>query len=313
MNKYAFPNGSDYNRGSNKRLETTIYYYGKVVSNYDEVGGNRIRVRINGVDDALKDSDLAYAFPMLQKFFHIVPKVGETVMIFIPDVKNPFIDRLYLGPLISQPQNLYRDSSLFSANSTLASGIKQPKPAPDTIPENKGVYPNLLDVAIQGRDNSDIVLKEKEILVRAGQFDSSVTKGEIPKFNKINPSYIQIKHDVTLTKSDDKKNSEIGGVVNIVSNKINLLTHKNGSPRFELNNQESNISDSEMIRIIEEAHPMVYGDNLKDLLKLLINVIVNHVHSYPGMKPQDLSGSMDIDKLLQYDLDSILSKNIKIN
>ena len=313
MSKYAFPGSSIYNRGSGRRLETTVFYYGKVISNQDRLGANRIQVRIIGVDDAVTSNDLPYAFPMVQKYVHIIPKVGETVLIFIPDTKNPNIDRMYVGPIISQPQFLFKDSELYSAKSALDSGIKEPQPAPFTIPENKGVYPNVNDIAIQGRDNSDVVLKEKEVQIRAGQFDSSVERGDIPRFNKVNPSYIQIKHDVTLVKATENTNAEIGGAINIVSNKINLLTHKNGNPRFVLNDQDNLISETEMQKIISEAHPLVFGDDLIEFLQVFIEAFINHVHAYPGLKPQDVSGANDIDRLLEYDLQSFLSKNIKIN
>jgi hypothetical protein len=313
MSKYAFAGGSQYNKSSSKRLDTTIFYYGTVISNFDELGADRIKVRIIGIDDSVSDSELSSAFPMIQKFFHIVPKIGETVLIFVPDVRNPFIDRLFIGPIISQPQMLNDDSDLFSSKATLDSGIKEAGPSPRTIPENKGVYPNPENVAIQGRNNSDIIFKDKEVLIRAGQFNVNTPKGDIPKFNKINPSFIQIKHDMILKKATDKTNAEKGGVVNIVSNKINLLTHKNGNPRFVLNNPDSMISDEEIQKIIENAHPLAFGDNLLELIKVFMNAFLNHVHPYPGMKPQDLSGENNIDKLLEYDLSSILSKNIRIN
>ena len=313
MSKYAFPGNSIYNRGAGRRLETTIFYYGKVVSNQDTLGANRIQVRIIGVDDAVSLNNLPFAFPMVQKQLHVVPKVGETVLIFLPDLKNPNIDRMYIGPIISQPQFLFKDSDLYSAKSTLDSGIKEPQPSPFTIPENRGVYPNVNDIALQGRDNSDVVLKEKEVLIRAGQFDASVARGDIPRFNKVNPSYIQIKHDVTLVPVTENTNAETGGAINVVSNKINLLTHKNGSPRFVLNDQDSTISDLELQKIISEAHPLVFGDDLIEFLQVLIEAFINHVHAYPGLKPQDASGANDIDRLLEYDLQSFLSKNIKIN
>ena len=312
MNKHVFGT-SAYNKGSGKRLETTIFYYGNVTSNQDELGASRIKVRIAGIDDHLEIVDLPFAFPMLQKFLHIIPKVGEGVLIFIPDVKNPNIDRLYMGPIISQPQMLFNDNEVFSHKSALDSGVKEPQPAPSTIPENRGVYPNVKDIALQGRDNADVVLKEGEVLIRAGHFESLTAKGQIPKFNKINPSYIQIKHDAILKQATERTEAEIGGAINIVSNKINLLTHKNGSPRFVLNNQDKLISDEELQRIINEAHPLVFGDNLIDFLKVFINAFINHVHPYPGMKPQDLSGGTDIDKLLEFDLNSFLSKNVKTN
>lgn len=312
MSKYISNGGSMYNKGSVDRLNGTIFYYGKVVSNNDELGANRIKVRVKGVDDGVSSDNLPFSFPLIQKFVHIIPKVGETVLIFLPDMKNPNIDRMYVGPIISQPQKLFNDNDLFSSKSSLSSGIREAQPAPSTIPENRGVYPNIKDIAIQGRKNSDIILRENTVLLRAGQ-QQNTDRGEIPKFNKINPSYIQIKHDVTLKSGTNTTKTETGGVINVVSNKINLLTHKNGSPRFLLNDQTDMISDKELQKIISEAHPLVFGDSLIDFLNTFIKAFTNHVHPYPGMKPQDLSSRSDIDKLLEYDLNSFLSENIRIN
>lgn len=313
MSKYSFPGTSIYNKDGNKRLDTTIFYYGEVISNIDKIGASRIQVRIIGIDDHITTSELSYAFPMVQKFLHVVPKVGETVLIFIPDVRNPFIDRLYIGPIISQPQMLRGDNIPFSSKSALNSGIVNPNEAPDTVPENKGVYPSINDIAIQGRNNSDFILKEKEVLIRAGQFESKTKTGDIPKFNKINPAYIQIKHDALLKSSTKTTNQELGTVVNVVANKINLITHKDGAPRFVLNDQDSYISPKELERILNEAHPLVFGDTLIEYLNLLKTAFLNHVHAYPGMKPQDLTGATTIPKYNEFNLDSILSKNIRIN
>ena len=68
-----------------------------------------------------------------------------------------------------------------------------------------------------------------------------------------------------------------------------------------------------LLKIIKEAHPLVFGDNLIEFIKIFINAFNNHVHAYPGMNPQDKSGENNIDKLLEYNLESILSKNIRIN
>lgn len=311
-NKYAFGGSSIYNQGGGRRLETTIFYYGKVVSNNDELGANRIKVRISGIDDTLTNNDISFSFPMIQKYIHVIPKIGETVMVFIPDMKNPHIDRLYLGPIISQPQMLRGDSELFSSDSALDSGIKAPRPSPNTIPENRGVYPSVDDIALQGRNNSDIIFKDSEALLRAGQYEPTEL-GEIPKFNKVNPSYIQLKFDVVLEKGSEKKVEERGSIANIVANKINLLTHKDGSPRFTLNDQTSTITDEEIQKILKEAHPLVFGDTLIEYLKLQRAAFINHVAPYPGMKPQDLAGSNHIDKYLEFDLNSLLSKNVRTN
>lgn len=303
-NKYNTGKQSIYNADTNKNGLTTVFYYGVVISNSDVNDGGRIKVRINGIDDAIRDADLPYAFPMLQKFFSITPQKNEVVFVFVPNSNNPLSDRLFMGPIIAQPQMLSKNTYIGGATSMMDSSFIEPKPAPSTIPESKGVYPNKEDVAIQGRNNSDLIFKKNEVLIRAGKFDLSTKSGDIPKFNIKNPSYIQIKHSESL---------ENKGIINVVSNKINLLTHEGGAPRFVLNDQDNMISDETLKEILEKAHPMVFGDLLIEYLELMRLAIINHVHSYHGKKAQDLSGANDLKKFLEYDVKKILSKNIKIN
>lgn len=310
-NKYNFGGQGTFNGKTGKQLEATVFMRGVVISNVDDSDAKRIKVRVKGVDDHLQDNELAFAFPMLPKFFSVTPKRGEVVFVFVPTTDNPYLDRMYLGPLISQPQMLNRDSFVNGATAGLDTGFMQQRPAPSTVPENRGVFMDKEDVGLQGRDNADIILKSKEVLLRAGQFDINTKAGDIPKFNIKSPSYIQIKNGVTIEKAEDRV--EKGGVINIVSSKINLLTHKGGSPRYILNDQDDMISPTEMEKILKEAHPMVFGDLLLTYLKLLRNAFMNHVHPYHGMTAEDLSGRNDIEDYLGFDVEAILSKNIKIN
>lgn len=311
-NKYNFGGGNIFNQKTGKQLETTVFLRGVVVSNKDETDSKRIKVRIKDIDDHLTDIEIPYAFPILPKFINLTPKEGEMVFVFVPSMSSPYIDRTYLGPIISQPQMLFKDTYNNGSTSGLDTGFIQKRPAPSTIPENKGVYPNNEDFALQGRDNADIIFKPKEVLIRAGKFEINTKQGEIPKFNSTSPSYIQIKNNIVLSKKENES-VDVGGVVNVVSSKINLLTHKDGAPRFILNDQDDMISSKELEKIIAEAHPMVFGDLLVLYLKLQRNAFMNHAHPYNGMTPEDLSGRNDIDDYLKFDLDSILSKNIKIN
>lgn len=307
-NKYISGGKSIFNGNSDENLMSTNFFKGIVLSNNDPNDAGRIKVRIKGVDDSIVDGELPFCFPMLQKFFHVTPKVGEVVFILIPSAKNPYSDRVFFGPIVSQPQMLFKDTYLDGATSMLNSGFMREKPSPSSIPENKGVSPNKEDVAIQGRDNSDLIFKPNEVIIRAGKFDLNTAKGEIPKFNLVNPSYIQVKHNLNLNNQRIKS-----GAINIVSDKINLITHKDGAPRFILNNQDSMISKEELDKIINEAHPLVFGDTLIKYLRLLRDAFLNHVHAYNGLKPEDLSGVNDIEECLKFDLDSMLSKNIRIN
>jgi len=163
----------------------------------------------------------------------------------------------------------------------------------------KGVFPDKKYVSIQGKNNSDITFKDNEVLIRAGQHK----KKQPLIFNSINPGYLQIKHGVTIE-------NKLSTVSNLVSDKINLLTY-NGDKIFNLTNNTNMISDDEIKKIIEQAHPSVYGDLLVDFLIYMKNYLLNHVHAYSGTKP--ISDPATTNKLINFNLSNILSKNIKIN
>lgn len=300
-NKFNF-SASKSNEGN---VPDTLLHIGVVEANLDASDAGRIKIRLKGIDDHITEiNELPDVFPLMSKFIHVIPKIGETVWVMFPDKKNPFFNRVYIGPIISQPQNLRKDPHVISSTAGLDGGFAGLKAAPSSFPESKGIYPNVGDVAIQGRYNNDILLKENEIQIRVGKFMQSTKDGEIPKFNKLNPTYIQLKQS---------KNQDEGGVLNVVGSKINLLTHKDGSPRFNLGDQDDMISDEQLSKILNEAHPLVFGDLLIEYLNLLKEAFINHVHAYNGTKPEDLKGMNAKKKFLEFDVSKIISKNIKIN
>jgi hypothetical protein len=314
------------NRGvntSNDQLSSYQYLkIGEVVSITDDLGLGRIKIRVKGSqssggDDGVSDSDLPTAFPMLQKHIQSNPKVGETVWVFVLGKDKQHVDRLYLGPIISQLDKLNFDSGRTTALAGFSFGPVSPRANVNTIPELKGIFPNYEDISIQGRFNTDITQKKNEIILRAGKFESSTPSTQNPysfKFNTKTQAYIQIKNDVILTPKESE-NNEIGSVTNIVSNKINLITHKEGSPRFNVTGQEELISDEELSKILEEAHQLPFGDVLIEYLKLLKEALFAHVHNGNGNPATDLgAGPLGAFKSRAEDLEkSMLSKNIRIN
>jgi hypothetical protein len=290
---YGIANGFD------TQSVTDTILIGKVVSNVDEFDGNRVKVRIKGIDDKLADSELPFAFPLLAKFINIVPSKGESVFIFVLKENNKFDNRMYLGPIISQPHKISYDPHFYSSGSLLNSGLVSPEKAPSTNPDAKGIFPSVKDISVQGRDNTDLLFKPNEIILRVGRHDVNSNL----KFNKKTPGYIQLKNNIKLS---DKN---YGSALNIVGNRINLLSH-NGSPRFNLTGQDDTILDSEMEKIFEKAHKMVYGDLLVELMTVLKKSYVTHVHAYTGLPPiQD----ENLSNVMSYNLTSILSDNIRLN
>lgn len=290
---------------------------------------NMIRVRIesNQYDQAITDDRLLpNCYPILPKHLNIVPKIGEVVFIMLLDPTDRYSDRLYLGPMISSRENLKEDRIDTTALSNLSISVTTPNVNLDTLKSVKGVFPNREDVSLQGRDNSDIIFKTNEALLRAGQH----VQNNVIVFNDKNPAYVQLKFNTTL-KVNDNTNSEFslenppstdgfsnnkpikGSVINMVADKINLIGHKDTDRKYNVTNNETYISEQEIVNIIETAHPVAFGDTLLDYLKKLELAFMNHVHRFPGLKPSAVQGENYLKEYLEYPVQTILSKNIRIN
>lgn len=304
-----------------------IVELGEVISVDDPNYLGRIKVRIKGTrakggDDGIADVDLPWCFPLLPKFVSTQPKIKEAVFIFTFSKDRQHADRMYLGPIISQPQQLNFDPFYVTALAGFTFGVETPRVSINTIPQLKGIFPNPDDISIQGRYNTDVTQKINEVVIRAGKFETSPIDGNNPfpfKFNSKTQAYIQIKNDVVIVKETDLQKEEKGSVTNIVANKINLLTHKDGAPRFDLTNQDNLISSEELLTILDDAHPLPFGDIQLEYLRLMKDAIINHVHNGSGNPATDLvaSGnkqSLAIFKARADDLEKqMLSKNIRIN
>lgn len=302
--------------------------YGEVISNTDEFNLGRIQVRIKGSqsaggDDGVLTSDLPYAFPMIPKHFSSVPKVGEAVWIFVFDKNRQHADRIYIGPVISQPDKLNFDNAKFTAFRGFSFGATTPSVNINTLPQIRGVFPESEDISVQGRYNTDITQKANEIILRAGKFETIPTTAQNPygiQFNTKTQAYIQIKNDVVVEKPTQQNSvAQKGTITNIVANKINLLTHSGGSPRFNITGQDELISDEEMAIILESAHQVPFGDILIQYLILLKEALFAHVHNGNGNPATDLTASgnkqaLAIFKAKADDLEkSMLSANVRIN
>ena len=108
-----------------------------------------------------------------------------------------------------------------------------------------------------------------------------------------------------VVANDDNKTS----VMNLVANKINLLSH-DGEHNFDLTNPEYLITTDEQGTINSEAHPLVYGDKLVKFLELVKEYVNLHVHPYHGLPSDPDTTKLEV---LRFDLDTILNHNINSN
>lgn len=269
-----------------------IFKYGTVVDVSDDLDGGRVKVHIKGVDPVkFTLDDIPYSFPLLPKQFYVKPKIGETVLVFVQN-DSYLEDRFFIGPIISQPDKMDYDS--VTALAFLKSGLIRPGTAPSTEPENIGVQMGPNDVGIQGRGSTDMIVKPDEIRIRAGK------SLDLRKLNRDNPSYIQVKYDRATSE----------GAINLVADNINLLSH-NGVKNYNLIDANNMISDEDYAKILEKAHQLPFGDKLVELLNIIIKALTTHVHAYAGLAP-DLN-QIEVKNLIEYDLNKILSNNVRIN
>lgn len=277
-----------------------------------------IRCDVPGNNNATRNINCQ---PLLPKHLNIVPIEKEAVLIFTFSSENKEDDVYYIGPIISSPDRLNYDAGYGSGLANFSFGTTTESKDISANPNAVGIYENPSNVVIDGRQNTDLVQRDNEVLIRAGKF----VYNEPTQFNKTNPAYIQIKHNQSVTNPETGRQEKIS-VNNIVANKINLLTYKDGSPEFgDLTyvNKDTGvaeyINEDELNRILETAHPLVFGDLLVEYLRLFKKALVNHVHNGNGNKPTDRTdggGTLPLDDFIKKAeaLEKrMLSKNIRIN
>lgn len=168
-----------------------IIRVGEVISIADTTKSGRIKVRITGVDDTESDKTLIECVPLIPKYLVTLPKVGECVFVFQYEYNDSSPTaafknkRFWIGPLISQPTKL-SEETYNSSLSILPDGYSKLKDPNLEI----GAYGDDEDIVLQGRYNTDIIQKDREIWLRAGKFVEESPN----KFNNGKSiGYIQIK------------------------------------------------------------------------------------------------------------------------
>jgi hypothetical protein len=116
--------------------------------------------------------------PLLPYYINQVPKNNEYVNLFYYNKKERLDNsKFYIQGPITRPQNNFKEEYT-NSQSMLASGefFKPANSLKDrttglTNPKVYGIYAEPGDNAIMGRGTSDIVVKENDVLIRAGKLD----------------------------------------------------------------------------------------------------------------------------------------------
>ncbi len=275
----------------NNKLDGRTIFWGEVTELLDN---QNIKVRIPNIDNSVLNENLPECYTLNPKFFHIYPKIGEVVRIFIEDTNNPQRSRYWTGPIISDLRNI-NYCNRFDAFSTTNLKSSSPRKDLDTLPDAKGVFPDKGDIGIIGRNNTDIILRDNQIEIRTGKHELN----DVTKLNKKNPAIF--KQSFSNVDSNNKPISESL----IISDKIAILSHS-GNPKFK----SHNFSNNDLNRIFNNAHPMTRGDVLVKFLEKIRESIILHIHGYNGL-PADKDKI--ITELQNIDFNKILNRNLVIN
>ena len=220
----------------------SIFFQCKVLNTEDPMMLGRIRgVRlIDNYDDILKsisdppwneEKDIwtsrdPFVFNALLPYFvYSVPKVDELVQVIYVNKDFQYQNQYYVQNTFSTPTATFKEF-YFGGNKFTGTGmqIKNPKPLKNqdgTFTDqsvHKGVFPQPGDNALLGRGSADVVVKQDEVLIRAGKFKGEqLQPNVIPVANQqrgflqlskfqstlqnLEPkTYFELQEDVLLTK-----------------------------------------------------------------------------------------------------------------
>jgi hypothetical protein len=194
----------------------SIFFQCKVLNNDDPLMLGRIRgVRlIDNYEDILKsisdppwneqkdvwtERDPLVFTPLLPYFIYSIPKVDELVQVMYVNKDFQYQNQYYVQNTFSNPTATFREY-WFGGNKFTGTGmqIKNPRPLKNqdgsfTDQEvHKGVFPLPGDNALLGRGSADVIVKQDEVLIRAGKFKDRTLQPNIIPFANQQRAYLQL-------------------------------------------------------------------------------------------------------------------------
>jgi len=311
--------------GSDNRTEITN---SNTIQKLDE---SKQKTDLSGGVDPNAGTEIVWAIPLLPKHLQIMPKVGEKVKLMFFDMGNSQLNRVWVGPLVSQKDKLSYQESVTAGNilntsilnkllKNVSGNNKNLRTGDKKIGKFRGGFPDKEDIALMGRNNADIILPTKstkndklnrggEVLIRAGKFDFN-NVGKL-SLNTTNPGYLRIKV-IESQNSFNAIDTRPKTMSMLFSDYISLVSYNNnvvGKPyRTEVNPIIGN--DADMLQTHNSLSPLIRGDVLVEFLELLRDYVKNHNHPYHKLPATNANSK---DKIEQFDLERLLSQGIRIN
>jgi len=306
------PNGTD-DASEQNRIKARIVSFNENTGKIDgkEEGLQKNYDQLSGLDVGIPDNELVMCVPLFPQFFFSKPQAGEMVYVILENPNDKSSVRYWIGPIISSKLKLsyqsYEDTisiydkTLFYNNKSI-----------DNSPTNlTNIFPQDSDIAVQGRKDADLILKNREALLIAGKFNNKTFQ-----VNQESPSFLRLKQINSTINEKQKKNykppthtielylkeinSQFTVNVKVIIKNSLVLEDREG----EYNNRQSAIDFlEENIKYYKEKYPFwnLEINNIKEFEN-------ETKYYYTNLKKTD---SQDTDNLLtHYSTAELISTNL---
>lgn len=181
-----------------------------LTNNFDDIINSFDDPPFNEKVDAWTERDPFVFIPLMPYFVYQVPKKDEMVLVMFLNNENQFQNQYYIQSTFYSPTSSYFQD-MTGGNKFTGTGMQIKSPLPLRIPTpgnqkpllglsaytqnartSYGVFPEAGDNAIMGRGSADLIVKQDEVLLRAGKFKSSVLYPNVFPAANINRGYLQI-------------------------------------------------------------------------------------------------------------------------
>jgi hypothetical protein len=212
----------------------SIFFQVQILDNQDPLMLGRVRARrlidnykdiIAGITDPPwneeKDKwtprDPFIFNPLMPYFIYQVPKVDEMAQVIYLNKDFQYQNQYYIQNTFSTP-TATKFEYYVGGNKFTGTGmqLKAPKPLKNqdgTYTDqaiHKGVFPEPGDNGLLGRGSADVVVKENEVLIRAGKFRGSSLEPNIPPVANPQRGFLQLsRFNLTKVKQPDKIISQV--------------------------------------------------------------------------------------------------------